>query len=275
MLATPDALTRDARIAGIRSEASLAAVHRRRSHLFFVMLLVLVALCVATATAPMGPSRGPVDPQTLRVGIILLSATFVIYAIEKERALRRLEAALFEDERHLEALARETDQLHRLVTAGHSLNVSLELDRVVDLGLAAAMRIFEAPGGAIFLDRGDLVVQAVQGHRPRLDLAEVHAREVADRRTPALVPAAEPDGSVGMAAPLIHEGNLVGVLVLHGDEKTNFGAGDLRTLEAFARHAAAAVANARLYRAEKTVNEQFTGLHDAEAEFRWLNAGAQ
>lgn len=273
-MAMPATLERDARVAGIRSETTLEAVHRRRSHLFLVMLIVLVALCVATAIAPMGGSQGgPVDPAVLRLGMILLSATFVVYAIEKERALRRLEAALFEDQRHMEALERETEQLHRLVSAGHALTATLELDRVVDLALAAAMRIFDAPGGAVFLDRGDLIVQAVHGPEHPVDLTDRQARAVAERRTPAVVPGPRPDSPAGMAAPLVHEGDLVGVLVLRGGPSTDFQEADLRTLDAFARNAAAAIANARLYRAEKTANEQFAGLRDdAEREFRWLNA---
>lgn len=270
-MSLPLARQRDARIAGIRSEATLEAVHRRRSHLFLVMVIVLLALCVATAIAPMGDGRGPLDPAILRVGMILLSATFVIYAVEKERALRRLEATLVEDQRQLAVLVRETDQLHRLINAGQALTATLELERVVDLALAAAMRTFEAPGGAVFLDRGDLVLQAAHGQRQSQELLTRQAREVATRHAPSLLPGRRPEDPVGMAAPLVHDGTLVGVLVLDGDATTDFGEGDLDTLETFARHAAAAIANARLYRAEKVANDQFAGLRDVQHEFRWLS----
>lgn len=283
-----DAFERDAQIAGIGGERSLHAVQRRRSQLFVVMVMVLVALCVATAITPTGNESGPVDPGVLRLGLILVSASFVIYAIEKERALRRLEAALAEDELALEALGLETERLHRLVNAGHALSASLELDRVVDLSLTSALRLFDAPSGAVFLDRGDLVIQAAKGERQRLDLADRRAREVAATFRPALFPPAlfptdepgepaEPGGRgdpAGMAAPLLHDGDLLGVLVVHGDGETGFSNSDLKVLAAFARAAAAAIANARLFRAEQTVNEQFAGLrHDLQAEFDWLVAG--
>lgn len=272
MAATPPAFERDARIAGIHADATLDAVHRRRSQLFLVMLIVLVALCVATAIAPFGGGRGPVDPGILRIGMVVLSTTFVVYAVEKERALRRLERALVADQQRLAVLETETDRLHRLVNAGHAMSATLELDRVVDLALAAALRLFDSPGGAVFLDRGDLVVQAVHGDRHRLDLAAGRARAVHATRTATLIPGSGPGTPAGLAAPLINDGEVVGVLVLDANDGTRFDDGDLRVAEAFARHAAAAVANARLYRAEKAVNEHFTGLHDAEREFRWLSA---
>ena len=272
MAETPLRVMRDARIAGIRTDATLQAVHRRRSHLFFVMLVVLVGLCVATATAPFDPARGPVDARVLRFGMIGLSFAFVIYAVEKERALRRLESVLIQGERNLAAMTREAEQLQRLINAGHALNATLELERVIDLALAAAMRIFDAPGGAVFLDRGDLVLQAIRGDRHRLDLADQHARSAVASRTPVLVAGSEPDSPQGMAAPMIHDQTVVGALVIYGDETTGFDANHLRLFEAFARHAAAALANARLYRAEKTANEQFTGLNDIQREFSWLSS---
>lgn len=260
----------DARIAGIRREPSLDAVHRRRSHLFSIMLLVLLALCVATAVAPMGPTSAPVSPSTLRLGLIVLSATFVVYAVEKERALHRLEAALVEEQRRREHLGEEIDRLQMLINAGHAVTATLELDRVVDLALAGALRLFNAPAGAVFLDRGDLVIQAFQGERNRLDLADEHARAVAEAGQAALVPGVRAEDSPGMAAPLAHEEGVVGVLYVQGGDGTEFSSIDLDVLDAFARHAGAAIANARRFRAERTTNEQFAGLRDAQREFRWL-----
>ncbi|HLG00448.1 MAG TPA: GAF domain-containing protein [Acidimicrobiia bacterium] len=262
------ALARDARVAGIRSEATLAAVQRRRIDLFSVLLIALVALCVATAIAPAGFGGAPVDAGILRIGLVALSATFVLYALEKERALRRLEAALRDESRRREVVEAESDRLHGMVSIGHAISASLELDRVVDLSLSAAVRMFGADGGAVFLDRGDLVVQAVHGTPSRLDLIEAHAREVAAAGEAGLFG----DGAEGMASPLIHEGTLVGVLVVHGNEEQSFQDADVAMLREFSRTVASAITNARLFRAEQVTNQNFTGLHDARDEFNWLTA---
>lgn len=262
---------RDARIAGIRDEASLAAVRRRRSHLGLALLIVLVSLCVATALAPLGPAGGAtVDPGALRLGMVGLSAIFVAYAIEKERALSRLQDALVSEQEQNHSIAAEAEQLHRLLSAGHAVTATLELDRVVDLSLAASLRLFDAPGGAVFLDRGDLVLHAVRGDERRLDVSERSARSVAASRLPELVPGPNPGSPVGMAAPLLHDEALLGVILVSGGDTRAFGPTDLETLAAFARHVAAALVNARLYRAAKTTSEHFSGLRDAEQEFSWL-----
>jgi len=86
------------------------------------------------------------------------------------------------------------------------------------------------------------------------------------------MPPAVDGGPEGMAAPLLHDGVLLGVIVVNGDEGTSFTDVDVDTLDAFGRHVAGAIANARLYRAERTTNQQFAGLHDAKQEFSWLAA---
>lgn len=262
------ALARDARVAGIRSGATLAAVKRRRIDLFSVLLVALVALCVATALAPAGFGGAPVDPGVLRIGLVALSATFILYAMEKERALRRLEVALGEESRRRQIVEAESDRLHGMVSIGHAISASLELDRVVDLSLSAAVRMFGADGGAVFLDRGDLVVQAVHGAPSRLDVIESQAREVAGSDQARLLG----DGAEAMASPLIHEGTLVGVLVVQAKAGQPLTDADVEMLQEFSRTVASAITNARLFRAEQVTNQNFTGLRDARDEFTWLTA---
>lgn len=262
-------VARDARIAGI-ADTTLEAVQRRRSHLFLALLITSLGLALATVLAPLGASEStPVNPGLLRLGLVGVSLTFLVYAVEKERALRRLERALHREHARQHQLIRETERLHRLVAAGHTMSASLDLDQVVDLALDGALSLFDASSGAVFLDRGDLTLQAVRGEPRRLDIAEQRARTVTETRTPALLAADDTGTPAGIAAPLLHNEQLVGVLVVDGPR---FDDADLGVIATFAAHMATAIANARAYRAERAVNEQFGELHNVRNEFGWLTA---
>lgn len=280
--------TRDARLAGIPTdvddETHLSAVARSRSHLTFALVTVAVGLALGTVLSSLRiDGNALIDPGILRVGLVGLSVVFLAYAVEKERALRRLEGVLHAEQARHDAMTRETRRLHALVNAGQALTASLELERVVELALEGATNIFDAPAGVVFLDRGDLVIQAATEGSRRQDLADEWARNVAETRQPALFAARDGHGEheidtsapAGMAAPLLHDGCLVGVLVLEADEDSpGYRAADLEILSRFAANAAAAIRHARALRAERATNERFAGLNDVKAEFGWLSAQA-
>lgn len=287
--------TRDAKLAGIRladDETHLSAVARSRSHLAFVMVAVVTGLALGTVLSSLRiDGDALIDPGILRLGLVALSIVFLGYAIEKERALRRLEGVLQAEAARRDTMMRETQRLHALINAGQALTASLELEGVVELALDGATNIFDAPAGAVFLDRGDLIIEAATKGSRRLDLADQRARNVAETGQPALFPARgpardrAPDGKsdheigtstpAGMAAPLLHDGYLVGVLVLEADEDSpGYGAADLEILSRFAAHAAAAIRHARAFRAERATNERFAELSNVKAEFGWLSAQA-
>jgi two-component system sensor histidine kinase KdpD len=67
---------------------------------------------------------------------------------------------------------------------------------------------------------------------------------------PGLGPRAEPVDSA-MSVPLVHREELVGVLNVNADPSREFTEYDLRALSLFAEQAAGAIANARLYEAER------------------------
>lgn len=291
MAARSASSTRDAKLAGVRladtdDETHLSAVARSRSHLAFVMVAVVAGLALGTVLSSLRiDGHALIDPGILRFGLVALSVVFLAYAIEKERALRRLEGVLQAEEARRGAMTRETRRLHALINAGQALTASLELERVVELALDGATNIFDAPAGAVFLDRGDLVLQAATEGSRHLGLADQRARDVAETGRPARFPPRDPehDGEheigtstpAGMAAPLLHDGYLVGVLVLEADEDApGYATADLEIFSRFAAHAAAAIRHARALRAERATNERFVGLNDVKAEFGWLSAQA-
>lgn len=289
MAALSASWTRDAKLAGIRrggtdDQTHLSAVARSRSHLAFAMVAVVGGLALGTVLSSLRiDGTALIEPGILRIGLVGVSIVFLVYAIEKERALRRLEGVIHAEHARSDAMTRETGRLHALINAGQALTASLELERVVELALDGATNIFDAPAGAVFLDRGDLVVPAATNGSRRVDLADQRARNVAQTRQPALFPPRGGHGDhdigtstpAGMAAPLLHDGYLVGVLVLEADEDSpGYGAADLEILSRFAANAAAAIRHARALRAERATNERFAELNNVKAEFGWLSAQA-
>lgn len=286
MAALSASSTRDAKLAGLRladadDGTKLSALARSRSHLAFALVAVVVGLALGTVLSSLRiDGDALIDPGILRIGLVGISVVFLVYAVEKERALRRLEGVLHAEQARHDAMTRETQRLHALINAGQALTSSLELERVVELALDGATNIFDAPAGAVFLDRGDLIIQAATEGSRRLDLADQRAHNVAETRQAALFP---PRGGheigtstpAGMAAPLLHDGYLVGVLVLEADEDSpGYGTADLEILSRFAANVAAAIRHARALRAERATNERFAELSNVKAEFGWLSAQA-
>lgn len=293
MAALSASSTRDAKLAGIRladadDGTKLSALARSRSHLAFALVAVVVGLALGTVLSSLRiDGDALIDPGILRIGLVGISVVFLVYAVEKERALRRLEGVLHAEQARHDAMTRETQRLHALINAGQALTSSLELERVVELALEGATNIFDAPAGAVFLDRGDLIIQAATKGSRHLDLADQQAHNVAETRQAALFPprGPAPDGKgeheigtstpAGMAAPLLHDGYLVGVLVLEADEDSPaYGTADLEILSRFAANVAAAIRHARALRAERATNERFAELSNVKAEFGWLSAQA-
>lgn len=289
MAALSASSTRDAKLAGIRladadDGTKLSALARSRSHLAFALVAVVVGLALGTVLSSLRiDGDALIDPSILRIGLVGISVVFLVYAVEKERALRRLEGVLHAEQARHDAMTRETQRLHALINAGQAVTSSLELERVVELALDGATNIFDTPAGAVFLDRGDLIIQAATEGSRRLDLADQRAHNVAETREAALFPARGGRGEheidtstpAGMAAPLLHDGYLVGVLVLEADENSpGYGTADLEVLSRFAANVAAAIRHARALRAERATNERFGELSNVKAEFGWLSAQA-
>lgn len=274
-MATPSAeptrelLHRHARVAGLRHEPTPEAIHRRRAHLLAILSLLVFALVVATALVPLIPGGSTaIDPDILRFALIGVSGAFLAYAIEKERALRQLECAFDDEHRRREDLGRELEYLRQLVSAGQTMTATLDLEQVVDCALDGALSLFDAPAGAMFLDRGDVDLQTARGDPQHLDDIEKSARAAAKTRAPVLASPGDAEGLATMSVPMWYEERLMGVLVVVG---TGFSQTDLETLDEFAAHAAAAIGHARSYQAEKTVTEQFSELREVRDEFAWLS----
>jgi len=266
-------LEREARIVGIKdfSTPSLEAVDRRRSQLWTVAFagLASMAAAVGLLTSTGGHHLGFANRFGFRIGTVVLVVALAFYVMEKERHLRRL-ATLLVNERVLgAALSNRLKELAVLYEAGKALNSVLVIEEVLQLILSSAFELLEASSGFIMLLEGpdNLVVACragvVSDDGDRLELGEGIASRVLHDREPLLIQGTvSENGRVeaqsAVCVPLIHREDVLGVLILQGAAEHAYSEHDLRAVSLFAEHAAIAVANARLYEAERALSVQLS-----------------
>jgi putative methionine-R-sulfoxide reductase with GAF domain len=267
-----DRLRREAKVAGLRDfrTPSLEAVERRRLRLWLLTTIVLVGVAagVLAVVRTSSSSSHLLSEPLLRLAVFVLALAFCVYAIEKEFRLGRT-TRLLTDERVLTAAL--TNRLHEaslLLDAGRAMNSVLDLPELLQTVLRSACELLDANGGSVMLVDGDeLVTLCVRGREEavgaRLRLGEGVAGHVALRREPVLIDGyvdpkefpgladREPYVESAMSLPLIHRGEVVGVLNVNAAAGRAFTEYDLRAVAVFAEQAATAVANARLYEAER------------------------
>jgi diguanylate cyclase (GGDEF)-like protein len=266
-------LEREARIVGIKgfSTPSLEAVDRRRSQLWTVAFagLASMAAAVGLLTSSGGRHLGFANRLGFRVGTVVLVLALAGYVMEKERHLRRLSTLLVNERVLGAALSNRLKELAVLYEAGKALNSVLVIEEVLQLILSSAFELLEASSGFIMLLEGpdNLVVSCQAGvvseDGERLDLGEGIAGRVLRDREPLLI-----QGTVSekgrleresaVCVPLIHRDDVLGVLILKGTPDHTYSEHDLRAVSLFAEHAAIAVANARLYEAERALSVQLS-----------------
>ena len=182
----------EARVAGLREERAplIEMVERRRMQLWFLTVIIVVVLGLATLVA--SGTAGDVDwiageSWILRGAVVALALGFCVYAVEKEIHLHRL-SRLLVDERVLNsALAKRLQMNAALFNAGKALNSVLDLDDVLDAILANALDLLGGATGSVMLleDEEQLRVVAVRGSRRRATPGSSSAS-----RSPAGSPAA-------------------------------------------------------------------------------------
>jgi putative methionine-R-sulfoxide reductase with GAF domain len=267
-----DRLRREAKVAGLRDfrTPSLEAVERRRLRLWLLTTIVLVGVAagVLAVVRTTSSSSHLLSEPLLRLAVFVLALAFCVYAIEKEFRLGRT-TRLLTDERVLTAAL--TNRLHEaslLLDAGRAMNSVLDLPELLQTVLRSACELLDANGGSVMLVDGDeLVTLCVRGREEavgaRLRFGEGVAGHVALRREPVLIDGyvdpnefpgladREPYVESAMSLPLIHRDEVVGVLNVNAAAGRAFTEYDLRAVAVFAEQAATAVANARLYEAER------------------------
>lgn len=195
----------------------------RRRQIAGVGMLLLAAIAAATLRAGLVQGRdhrGLVDPALLRSASLALAIGFLAYALEQEHRLRRLEARLAV--RHDAELVVADRLLGAVLTheTSQHLHASLLVSDVVAAILAEVARVADV----------DSVEVRLRGLDGRMRVAGRHGEPF------------PPDGPPVVVA-LHARGHRLGELAVDA----SVSEGDRAVLDALARDAAAALANARCY----------------------------
>jgi len=276
-------------VAGLSSfdVPSLESVERRRLQLWTLALGLLVA--VASAFAVVVALRGAILPDWLPLRVVQaallgLVALFALYALEKEKQLRRLAHLLTEERILTVSLTERLSEVNALLEAGRAINLDLELRDVLARIANAALELLGGRDASVMLVHGESELRTVAAaghsaaHGARVRFGQGIAGRAAANREPFLVrgavdrpaPAAEiadllpPTPESAMSVPLVHRGDLLGVLNVNARPPRLFTEHDLRALAVFGAQASAAVANARLLEEQRLAASRtlFQALHD-------------
>jgi putative nucleotidyltransferase with HDIG domain len=188
---------------------------------------------------------------------------FTAFAHQAATALRNA--------RFTESLRKRAHRLSLLNRASRSVTTVLDLDHVLDSILEMAASALDFDRCAVVMpdrsDEGELVVRAARGYEnavgKKIGRGQGISGSVFENGKPELVEDVTRDpryiagvkgGRSEMAAPMIVEREVIGVLDAESPVVGFFTAEDLEVFEAFAAVAATAVRNARLFRAMEDAN---------------------
>jgi signal transduction histidine kinase len=267
MSATPgvDELQRVARRAGLGSgPLTLAAAERRRRRLWLITLTIIVVTCAAGVMVSLADDDGgtsAVWPLWVAVGAAIVFATTDV--LITERRLDALTRLLLDEGIALGVEASRASELAALVEAGHAVNGDLDGMAALEVILTRARELVGGDSGSIMLledptrlrvvcahgstdemgavtELGDGVAGRVAADRRPLRMSGLPERAqfdlLADRRVPM---------ESAMSLPLVHRGELVGVLNVNAPAERRFTDQDLLLMSVLADLAAVAAAGVR------------------------------
>ena len=185
-----------------------------------------------------------------------------------------------QQERLLARELRRADEQRALFDTLADLSSELELSNLLDAVLGRAGSVLGVAGGELAIyheDREELEIVAHRGATEvsigtRIKLGQGAMGEVAASLEPLVIDDyanwqgrldryATTEAHASAVVPLVIRGRLVGAINFwHSDSDRRFGEGDMRLLELFARQAAVAIDNARIYAVAQNRKQYFEEL---------------
>ena len=234
--------------------------------------------------------RTEVRPFTdKQIELVTTFADQAVIAIENVRLLSELQS-------RTDKLARSVEELRALGEVGQAVNSTLDLETVLNTIVARSVKLSGANGGLIYdYDETTQQFSGIRGaYRVDEDLAEVIRAtplrlgegvtgKAAALRAPVQVADVLAEGSYDveriravfarhgyhslLAAPLLFEQRIVGVLVVWGREPGSFPKEVVDLLQTLATQSVIAIENARLYRELEEKGRQLEAASRHKSEF--------
>jgi GAF domain-containing protein len=264
------AMKHAAQIADIEAEPAYRSDPTRRALLSLGGARTVVAVPMLKEDKLLGAIviyRQEVRPFTdKQIALVTSFAKQAVIAIENARLLDELQARTRE-------LARSVEELRALGEVGQTINSTLDMSRVLQTVLENACTMAQANSGTIYVfDKASGEFHLEAGHNMSDEhIARVRAHpirlgdpvvgEFGQRResiqiddlgattptTPLIDLLVRAGVRAVLAVPLLHQGEVVGALVVRRPHAGGFTADTVSLLEAFAAQSAIAIHNARLF----------------------------
>jgi hypothetical protein len=281
-------IQREERLVGIHADGYVTPeqIHRRRRQIVLVTLLVLVALGVTTVAYDVWNELRTrdlwIEPEVLRIGMIVFAAGFAVYVLEKEHHLKRL-SSLGRRAQELDLVLAERMLMSAAVAeATEVVTVSLDLEEVLARILHEADRLVGASLGSVSLlcEGGHLEEAWTRGASvtggKRL-VAESVLLQVAMAREPFLLVGPLPYEMTGhrptatdvvsvACIPLTRDDEVLGVMTIAARPGRRYSTTDLDVLARLAIPAGISIANSRRYEAARL--QDFDGIDTRREELR-------
>lgn len=267
-------------------ELSLERVEKRRTNLWIVAGLFIIAASAAVGLTLSADSALIPDQPALRWALSALAIAFLLYVVEQEQTLRRLTRALLNAEVLAASLRARIQDLTTLSRVGRLVNSVLTMDEMLDLLLDAVTELTAAGRASVsFLEDEGLRIAVSRGDDvpPPGTLVPLEGGVsgwVAQHREPVLITGRlaesqfpghhvrEGDRGSSVVAPLIAEGLVLGVLSVERDASSQpFTEVEMRSVALFADQAATAVLNARRYDEQRYTAERLADALERRGEF--------
>ncbi len=265
------------------SVPDLETVEHRRMQLWVMTLLLFLSSITALGLIVFGVEvRLPswLGPGRVAASLIGLSVLFSAYAVDKEIVLRRLTRQLIEERVLAASLKSRLEEAQSLLEAGKLLTAGLDLGEVLDTILHTSMDLLDGQNGSIMLAQSSDELRTVcssnrsAARGARVPFNQGIAGRVAATREPLLINGSirwehyregeSPKPVSAVSVPLVHCGELIGVLNVNAEPSRTYTEHDLRALAGFADQAATAIVNAQLYASQRLSASQsaYRAMHD-------------
>jgi diguanylate cyclase (GGDEF)-like protein len=224
----------------------------------------------------------PLIVEGERLGLLVLVETerervFSPAEAELARAIGEQAAVAIRHARLYRRGERQNERFAALLETSRVLVSSLDVDAVLGEVRREVAGLFSVHGDdvALLLRRGEAFVPFQPGtHAADADHAAVELDELQRRAAEALMPAiAAGEGSTRLVVPFVAGSDAEGLLDLRASHRGMFGDDELELLQVLGSQAAAALANAALYRKleRQAITDGLTGLYNHRYFYERLN----